>query len=137
MPQILIDEPRDWLLGPDNDLVIENGDFVFARGLDAVAQECRIAIQMFAGEWFLDLDAGIPYWQEILGFKPEAAIRAAQVAFTAELLAVQDVISVPLLDVKYVGATRTLNVRWQVKTVLGETPPDTIALAVDNSGVTS
>lgn len=127
MPTILENEARDWLLGPDNDLVIENGDFVFAKGLDAVAQECRIAIQMFAGEWFLDLDAGIPYWTEILGFKPEVAVRAAEVAFRSELLAVTDVLSIPLLNVTYNNKSRRLDVEWQVKTVLGETPVDTIA----------
>jgi hypothetical protein len=79
MPSPLTDEPRDLLLDSSNDLVIENGDFVFARGIDAVAQSCRIALQMFEGEWFLDQSVGIPYWQQILGFKPAIAMRAAHV----------------------------------------------------------
>ena len=66
MPQPLENEPRDLLLDITNDLVIESDDFVFARGIDAVTQSCRIALQMFEEEWFLDLDVGIPYWQNIL-----------------------------------------------------------------------
>ncbi len=126
---ILETEPRDLLLDDTNDLVIENGDFVFARGLDAIAQSCRIALQMFEGEWFLDQSVGIPYWQEILGFKPDFAIRAATVAFTSELLSVSGVIAVTRMDVAYTGASRGLTVTWQVRTVLGETPADTLALA--------
>lgn len=135
MPFILQGEPRDLLLGADNDLVIEDGDFVFAYGLDAVAQECRIGVQMFAGEWFLDLDVGIPYWTSIMGFKPDVAIRAARIAFNAELLSVTDVLDVTRLDIEYDPVLRGMDVTWQVKTVLGETPPDTIALNTNNSGV--
>lgn len=135
MAQPLENEPRDLLLDDQNDLVIENGDFVLARGIDGVVQSCRIALQMCEGEWFLNLDAGIPYWQQILGFKPQVAVRAAKVAFQSELLAVSGVQSVTKLDVDFDSLTRAMSVTWQVKTSLGETPPDTIALAVTNSGV--
>ena len=129
MPQPLENEPRDLLLDITNDLVIESGDFVFARGIDAVTQSCRIALQMFEEEWFLDLDVGIPYWQNILGFKPDVAVQAAIVAFTSELLSVSGVIAVTRMDVEYVGATRSLEVTWQVRSGLGETPTDTLSLA--------
>lgn len=132
--QPLVDEPRDLLLDSLNDLVIENGDFALSRGIDGVMQSCRIALQMFAGEWFLDLDAGIPYWQQILGFKPAIALRAARLAFHSELSRVPGVIDVVKLSVNYVGRTRTMTVAWQVMTALGETPLDTLALAVDQSG---
>jgi len=135
MAQPLTDEPRDLLLNRFNDLVIENGDFAFSTGIDAVVQSCRIVMQMFAGEWFLDLDAGIPYWQAILGFKPQVAIRAAQIAFSSELLRVPGVLAVTRLDVEYIGVTRNLEIRWSVRTKLGETPPDILALAITNSGV--
>lgn len=129
MPQPLPNNPRDLLLGPDNDLVI-GSDAQWTYGVDAVAQSCRIALQMFEGEWFLDLGVGIPYWDEILGKKPELAIPAATAAFRDELLAVDGVLSVVRLNVEYVGQTRTMSVTWQVSTALGNTPVDTIALAI-------
>ena len=121
--------PRDLLLGPDNDLVVTT-DLQFAYGIQAVAQSCRIAIQMFAGEWFLNLDAGIPYWQAILGFKPAVAIAAAQIAFRTMLLSVDGVVDVLVLNITFDGATRAMNVQWQVSTALGDTPVDTIALTI-------
>ena len=83
---------------------------------------------MFAGEWFLDLDAGIPYWQSILAQKPAIAVAAARAAFRKELLLCDGVLEVLRFDVAYVGATRGLSVTWQVRTALGNTPADSIAL---------
>lgn len=130
LPLALAGDPQDLLLDSSNDLVIVNGDLAFSFGIAAVAQACRIAIQIFAGEWFLNLDVGIPYWQTILAQKPEVAVPAAQIAFRGELEAVQGVLDVPLCSVIYVGATRQLQVTWQVTTGLGDTPVDTIAISI-------
>ncbi len=126
----LASEPRDLLLDNTNDLVISGGDLQFTYGIQAVVQSCRIALQMFQGEWFLDINAGIPYWDTILGAKPDAAIVAARIAFRSALAQVDGVVSVPLCEVKFMGATRTAQVTFVVTTALGTTPADTIALAV-------
>lgn len=129
MPLLLTD-PIDLKLDNNNDLVIENGDLVFTRGIPAIVQQCRIRLQMFQGEWFLNLDAGIPYWQSILGEKPATAIEAARIFFRRELLTVDGVKQITKLDITYTGITRTLNVTWQVKTIFGDTPEDVIGLRV-------
>lgn len=128
-------DPRDLLLGPNNDLVITT-DLQFSTGIAAIAQSCRIALQMFAGEWFLDLDAGIPYWDQILAQKSTVAKTAAAIAFRSELSLVSGVIDVTTLDVEFDGPTRTLTITWQVQTAFGETPVDTIALATSGQLVT-
>ena len=135
MAQPLETDALDLLLDDQNDLVIEDGDFVFARGITGVMQLCRIAMLMVAGEWFLDLDAGVPYWDKILGFKPALAKNAARLAINSELLGVPGVISVTKLEIEYVGANRSLEITWQVKTALGETPADSLVLATRRSGV--
>jgi hypothetical protein len=126
----LINDPIDLLLDQNNDLVIENGDLKFSRGIEAIVQQCRINLQIFQEEWFLNLDIGIPYWQNILGYKPAVAIAAARIFFTRELLVVDGVDGVTRLDINYTGTTRTLNLDWQVSTVFGDTPNDTINLRV-------
>ena len=126
----LITDPRDLLLGDDNDLVIEDGDLVWSRGIDAVVQDARIVLQMFQGEWFMDLDAGIPYWGSILGKKPAVAIAAARSAFRQALLGIEDVTEVLVLEVTYAGATRAMSIRWKVRCTFGDTPTDVIALRV-------
>lgn len=122
-------DPRDLELDDENDLVIDT-DLHWTTGIEAVVQGCRIALQMFQGEWFLDLDAGIPYWDQILAQKPDVAIAAATMAFNDALLAIDGVSSILLMDIQYDNNTRTLSVRWQVRCVFGDTPVDTIALSV-------
>ncbi len=128
MAQPLAADAIDLLLGDDNDLVMTT-DLAFARGIEAVAQLCRIAMQMFAGEWFLDLDIGVPYWDEILGVSPGVAILAANIGFRQELLAVEGVIEILRLDFSFDGASRELTVTWQVRTGLGDTPVDVLVVS--------
>lgn len=52
----------------------ENNDPVFGGGMndyitdaDAVAQIIRTRLQLYRGEWWEDLNIGIPMWQSILG----------------------------------------------------------------------
>lgn len=129
MPLPLTNEPRDLLLDDDNDLVVTT-DLAFSRGVDAVTQSCRIALQMVQGEWFLDMEVGIPYWENILAQKPLIAIEASRVAFRNELLSIEGVIDVTKMEITYERTTRTMTVDWQVLTGLGETPADTIALEI-------
>lgn len=123
----LVDAPRDLLIDDNNDLVITK-DAQWSRGLPAVAQSCRITLQMFAGEWFLNLGAGIPYWEEILTQKEAVAIKAANIAFRSALLAVDDVVSVTRMDITFDRKARRMTVVWQVNTAFGETSPDTLVI---------
>lgn len=53
-----------------------NGDMVFGHGaadylIDsgaAVAQAIQTALLLFEEEWFLDITAGVPYYQKIVGY---------------------------------------------------------------------
>jgi len=129
----LINDPVDLLLGTDNDAVIVNGEFQFARGIAGVAQLIRIAIQMVAGEWFLNLDAGIRYLendhvtaqQAILAQKP--SVVKARKEFRAAILGVPGVNEIKYLDVTFTSKTRTLNVSWQVTTTFGDTVADSLS----------
>jgi hypothetical protein len=130
----LLTDPIDLLLDDNNDLVFRDGDLVFSTGIEAVVQACRIVMQMFRGEWFLNLDAGLPYWESILGQKPAVAIQAATMYIRRELELVDGVVDVTKLEVTYVRETRMLKVEWQVDTEFGETPSDTIELRVATGG---
>ena len=52
----------------------ENGDYVFGSGsnnfvidLEAVAQAVMTRLKLLRGEWWENLEEGLPLWQEILG----------------------------------------------------------------------
>jgi hypothetical protein len=57
-------DPANWdlICLPDDLLLVEDGD--------QVIQHIKQRLLHFLGEWFLDLGAGVPWFQEILG-KPQ------------------------------------------------------------------
>lgn len=52
-------------LSPDWDMTFGQGLGNFARDAEAVGQDVKTRLQLLQEEWFLDLDAGIPYLQDI------------------------------------------------------------------------
>lgn len=58
----------DILLDPlTHDIIFVNGECPVTRNQqNVVAQRLKITLQTFLGEWFLNLDTGIPYFQQIL-----------------------------------------------------------------------
>jgi len=55
------------------------GDLVFTddgkepqsvAGVASIAQECAILLRTFKGEWFADLDEGVPYIPDLIQSKP-------------------------------------------------------------------
>lgn len=119
-------EPIDLRL-VDNDLVITNGQLEFSSGLAGVAQGIRIRLQMIRGEWFADLDAGVPLFERdgvtgdeaILGrrfdeLKARAAMRDA-------ILGTPGVLGILSMSAEYNNATRTIKAAWEARTVFGDT----------------
>ena len=66
------DAVRDFRLDAiTGDLVLdENGDLQVISGAEGVASDIASRLQTFAGEVFLDLGIGLPYFEEILGKHP-------------------------------------------------------------------
>lgn len=54
-------------LDADNDLAVENNRFVLLSGSDAIGQNQKTNLKMYFGEWFLDTEIGVPWFQAILG----------------------------------------------------------------------
>jgi len=132
---ILSTDPIDFPLDPvTGDLVITNGRLIATTGLTAVVQGVRRRIQMIAGEWYLDLDygvrwferAGVPAASAIFGQKFDQA--KCDLELRRAILATPGVTSVIKMDISYSSTTRALSVAWQARCVFGDTPVDTIAI---------
>lgn len=48
------------------DMTFGRGRANYATGVDAAAQQVKNRLLTFEGEWFLDLDAGLKWFQQIL-----------------------------------------------------------------------
>ena len=112
----------DWALDDDGDLTIP---LRYTQGLAGVAQGLRIRVGMFKGEWFLNLDFGVPYLENDNLAEADALLgqvfdeQKALAAFRTVISAAPYVESILSLGVTFDGTTRGLNVEWRVKSALG------------------
>lgn len=114
----------DARLDDDGDVYIGADGGEWISGIDGVAQLVRIAIQLFKEEWFLNLDAGMPWMQEILGQKYDEALLRQRLL--EQILKTPGVVEVLLLEVSFDASTRTLSVRHELRTEFGDTEADTL-----------
>ena len=54
-------------LDKNGDYVLGSGNNNFLEGTEAVAQAVSTRLRLLRGEWWEDLEDGLPLWQEILG----------------------------------------------------------------------
>lgn len=121
----------------------ESGDLIvplrFATGLDAVVQGARVRMQLIRGEWFLDLDAGVP-WMENDAVTETAAILGQKfnrsrvtTALRTAILSTPGVKEVLSLQVEFNGTTRAVTVTWSARAAFGDTPTDTLVISVEGA----
>jgi len=109
----------DLLLGDGGDLAIDGGDLALTSGPAGTKQAIGIRLRFYREEWFADLDAGIPYYQEILVKNPSLA--AARETYRRALLSAPGVTSIESLDLNFDTASRELEVDWRVNTSYDDT----------------
>lgn len=114
----MTDTVRDLALDTNGDFTLTSGDLQLVSGADAIVQAVRIRMQFFKGEWFLDLDAGIPYFQEIFVKNPNPNV--LQSLFRQALLETPGILAIESLSLAFDGATRRLTVNYRVSTDVGE-----------------
>lgn len=124
---MLDSDPIDVALDEDGDLLVDpDVGFVILTGIEGVKQCVQIRLLLFKGEWFLDLDAGVPYYQEILGEKYNESLLRQRLA--EAIKGAPGVLEILSLELEFVALTRRVNVIWSIRTTFGDTEPDTLAL---------
>lgn len=108
----------DLALDVNGDLVIGT-DLTFTVGLAAVEQGIRLRLLMFLGEWFNDLERGVPWLQSILG-KKFAETQIRQIFYDA-IAGSPGVTAVRSLSVDFSALTRICSVRFVAQTTYGVT----------------
>jgi hypothetical protein len=117
---VLSDTPLDLAIdAADGDLYVGPDGPAFVAGIDAVAQLALIRLRLFMEEWFMNLDAGVPWYQEFLGHKFDEALLRARI--TGQCLATPAVTAVIALVIEYDATTRRPAVSVQVRTQFGDT----------------
>jgi hypothetical protein len=116
----------DIKLDDSGDIDLTNMSMTLVTGQEAIAQEIRISMRFFKGEWFLDTRIGIPYFQSILGEKPSEETVAT--IYRQALLSIPGVKTVDSVVVTL--SDRTATVAWRCLTDDGEVIENTEALVL-------
>lgn len=103
-------------------------------GITAVVTGIRTRLRLIAGEWFLDLDAGVP-WYERDGVDPSTVILGAKfdelrlrAPVLRSILSTPGVVEVLALSIKFDATTRAASITWQARCAFGDTPVDTLTV---------
>ena len=121
---ILSTAPLDFKLDPvDDDLYIGPNGPEFVYGTDGVAQLIKIAIRLRAGEWFMNLDAGVK-WHQILGEKFDEVFLRAEL--NAAIARVPGYVKTTSMDISFDGPTRKVSIEWEVVVAFDDIGEQTI-----------
>jgi len=80
------------LIENGNNLIIRNFDLGIAESSVYIANKIRIIMKTFNGEWYLNLNAGLPYYSDILVKSPNLDFIAD--IYTSAILGVSGVESI-------------------------------------------
>ena len=100
-----------------HDIVLKDGDMLFIDNAERVAQQIKIQLLTFYGEWYLDTSWGVPYLDYILVKNPNFTI--IRQIFKEQILSVDDVKAVESLEVEYDAQERTMKVEYIASTEYG------------------
>lgn len=121
---LLSTDPLDIKLDETGDIYVGSNGPELVGGLEGVAQLVRVAIKLFRGEWFLNAKVGVPWYQRILGQKPE--ISEVRAALLDEIKGIPGVRDVPSLIVEFDGVSRNLTATWIVRATFDDIEDDVL-----------
>lgn len=101
------------LTADSKELLLKNGDLVLTQGAVAVEQHVLQRLKMFAGEWFLNLSEGVPYFQNILVKNPNPDIVDGLLKNT--ILETPGVDELLTFNIDYNASNRTLSVDFSIR----------------------
>ena len=105
-------------LDSNNDLIVESGQLKLVTDGAEVVQHVRSRLQFYLEEWFLDLQAGTPYFQQI--FTKPANLANIESIFKSRILNTPEVETLTEFSMDYEGGSvRKLTVSFSAETVYG------------------
>jgi len=109
---------RDLKLDPGTvDLVVEGGDLVLVEDLAAISQAVRTRLRFFRGEWFGDLDVGVPYYENVYLKNPNMLV--VRETLRAAIIGTTGIAEILTFDVTLDAATRTLSLAFSARADTG------------------
>ena len=113
-------------LNPAWDLDITSHGLI--TGSEAVRQKVKQVLQLIKGEWFLDVAAGVPWFESILVRNP--SFELIRNIIRGKILGVKGIAAVPSLALSFDKPNRQLTIVFEAKLVGGASISDTVTVNV-------
>lgn len=78
------------------DIKVTSAEVAFTSGVDSIRQHLEIRLQTFLGEWFLDTNLGVSFFDDVFKKNPDITILNA--VFTKQILDTPGVLSLTSLS---------------------------------------
>ncbi len=105
-------------LDSNNDLIIRAGQFRLVEESAEAIQHIRTRLQFYLEEWFLDLNSGTPYFQQI--FTKPVNLANIESIFKVRILNTPEILRLINFALDYEGGSeRKLTVSFSAETTFG------------------
>lgn len=102
------------------DLDLSTNDAILLSDGDDIRQHLRIRLRTFRGSWFLDLNVGIPFYDNILVKNP--SINVVRSILRQAILTTPGITGIDTFSFDYDGDTRTLNIELVARITSSDEP---------------
>lgn len=96
-----------------SDLQIKDYDFLLTTKENVIAQRVQRHLLLFKGDYWLDTELGVPYYQSILGTKN--SLDTVQAIFINSITEVEGVDEVTKFDIAFNESTRNVTIELSFK----------------------
>ena len=98
--------------------IIENNQYVILEGLDALKQKINLRLNLFLGEFFLDVTEGVPYFSDVL--TQDGNLQQIELILENEISKEPDVKSVTTTELNFNADENKLTYKALVTTSYGD-----------------
>jgi len=99
------------------DVIFEDFDLALVGGVDQIAQNLAIRLRFFQGEWYLDILAGVPYYQYFFIKNPNQI--QVESFLKNEIASTRGVLQITSFDSDFDGINRNFTVSFNCMTING------------------
>ncbi len=108
----------DLKLDENGDLDVSSADLHFVTDGEQVVQRCQIRLRTFFGEVPLNTQAGVTWFEDILGVKP-IDLNRAEAVLRDQILKDAEIESIESFAMDYENATRKMTLNFSVISIYG------------------
>ena len=106
------------LIENTNNLILQNKDLQLTNNdVDYTVQKCIIILKVFKGEWYLNINIGIPYFENIFIKNPNIGL--IEDIFKTIILSIETIEELIDFNLTYNNTIRKLSLDFQAKLIDG------------------